>query len=67
VIALFIGEIREIWILGGLSRLFSTRMALTLGFLIALALVAKLVQRKYESRLAPSLSDSQRPPGDRSH
>jgi len=66
VIALFIGEIREIWILGGLSRLFSTRMALTLGFLIALALVAKLVQRKYESRLAPSLSDSRRSPEDRS-
>jgi len=66
VIALFFGEIRQIWILGDLARLFSTRMALSLGFLIALALVAKLVHRKYENRLAPSLSNSHRPPDDHS-
>ena len=66
VTTFFIGEIREIWISGDLGRLFSARMALSLGFLVALALIAKLVQRKYESRLAPSLSDSHRPPGDRS-
>ena len=66
VTTFFIGEIRDIWISGDRGRLFSARMALTLGFLIALALVAKLVQRKYESRLAPSLSDSSRSPEDRS-
>ena len=46
-ITFFIGEIREVWISGDTSRLFSIRMALSLGLLIALALVAKLVQRKY--------------------
>ena len=61
VTTFFIGEIREIWISGDRGRLFFAKMALCLGFLVALALIAKLVQRKYESRLAPSLSDSHRP------
>jgi uncharacterized membrane protein YdjX (TVP38/TMEM64 family) len=67
VTTFFIGEIREVWISGDRGWLFFVKMALSLGFLVALGLIAKLVQRKYESRLAPSLSDSQRPPGDRSH
>ena len=62
----FIGEIRDIWISGDRGRLFSARMALSLGLLVALALIAKLVQSKYESRPAPSLSDSRRPPDERS-
>ncbi len=62
----FIGEIREVWISGNRGRPFFAKMALSIGFLVALALIAKLVQRKYESRLAPSLSDSDRPPGDSS-
>ena len=66
VTTFFIGEIRDIWISGDRGRLFFAKMALCLGFLVALALIAKLVQRKYESRLAPSLSDSHRPLGDRS-
>ena len=66
VTTFFIGEIRQIWISGDLGRLFSARMALSLGLLVALAFIAKLVQRKYESRLAPPLSDSQLPPCDRS-
>ena len=66
VTTFFIGEIRDIWISGDRGRLFFARMALSLGFLVALALIAKLVQRKYVSRLAPSLDDSHRPPGDRS-
>ncbi len=66
VTTFFIGEIRDIWISGDPGRLFSGKMALSLGFLVALAFIVKLVQRKYESRLAPSLSDSHRPPGDRS-
>ncbi|MGA2026240.1 MAG: TVP38/TMEM64 family protein [Syntrophobacteraceae bacterium] len=65
VTTFFIGEIRDIWISGDRGRLFSGKMAFSLGFLIALALVAKLVQRKYESGLAPSLSDSHIPPDDR--
>ena len=66
VTTFFIGEIRDIWISGDRGRLFSARMALALGFLVALALIVKLVQRKYESRLASSLSDPNRPPGERS-
>jgi uncharacterized membrane protein YdjX (TVP38/TMEM64 family) len=66
VTTFFIGEIRDIWLSGDRGRLFFARMALYLGFLVALAIIARLVQRKYESRLAPSLSDSHRPPGDRS-
>jgi uncharacterized membrane protein YdjX (TVP38/TMEM64 family) len=62
----FVGEIRDIWISGDRGRLFSVRMALPLGLLVALALIAKLVQSKYESRPAPSLSDSHRPPDERS-
>jgi uncharacterized membrane protein YdjX (TVP38/TMEM64 family) len=62
----FIGEIRDIWISGDRGWLFSARMALSLGLLVALALIAKLVQSKYESRPAPSLSDSHRPPDERS-
>ncbi len=62
----FIGEIRHIWISGDHGRLFSARMGLSLGFLIALALIAKLVQSKYESKPAPSLRDSHRPPDERS-
>ncbi|MGA2936885.1 MAG: TVP38/TMEM64 family protein [Syntrophobacteraceae bacterium] len=65
VTTFFIGEIRDIWISGDRGRLFSARMALSLGLLIALALIAKLVQSKYESRPAPSLSDSHRPPDER--
>ena len=64
VTTFFIGEIREIWISGDRGRLFLAKMALSLGFLVALALIARLMQRKYESRLAPSLSDSHRPPGE---
>ncbi len=66
VTTFFIGQIREIWISGGWGALFFARMALPLGFLIALALVAKRVQRKYGSRPAPSLSYFHRPPNDRS-
>ncbi len=62
----FIGEIREIWISGDRGRLFSAKVAISLGLLVALALIAKLVQSKYESRPAPSLSDSHRPPDERS-
>jgi uncharacterized membrane protein YdjX (TVP38/TMEM64 family) len=65
VITFLIGEIREIWISGDPGWLFSARTALCLGFLIGLALIAKLVQRKYESRIAPSLSNPRRPPDDR--
>ena len=60
VTTFFIGEIRKIWISGDWGALFCTRMALSLGFLIALALIAKLVQRKYGSRPTPSLSYSHR-------
>ena len=66
VTTFFIGEVRGIWISGDRGLLFSGRMALSIGFLIALALIAKLVQRKYGSRPAPSLSYSHRPPDDRS-
>src|SRR5208283_2798464 len=66
VTTFFIGEIREIWISGDSGALFFARLALSLGFLIALALIAKRVQRKYGSRPAPSLSYSHRPPNDRS-
>jgi len=66
VTTFFIGEIRDIWISGDWGALFSTKMALSLGFLMALALIAKLVRRKYGSRPAPSLSYSHRPPDDRS-
>jgi uncharacterized membrane protein YdjX (TVP38/TMEM64 family) len=48
VTTFFIGEIREIWISGDWGRLFSVRMALSLGLLAALVLIAKVVQRKYE-------------------
>jgi len=47
-VTFFIGEIREIWISGDPGRLLSTRMALSLGTLIALAFVAKLIRRKYQ-------------------
>ncbi len=60
----FIGEIREAWISGDRGLLFFTKMALSIGFLVALWIIARLLQRKYESRLAPSLIDSHRPPGD---
>ncbi|MGO9020277.1 MAG: TVP38/TMEM64 family protein [Syntrophobacteraceae bacterium] len=66
VTTFFIGEIRDIWISGDWGALLSTKMALSLGFLIALALIAKLVQRKYGSRPAPSLTYPHRPPDDRS-
>ena len=46
-VTFFIGEIREIWISQDPGRLFSTRMALSLGTLIALASVAKLIRRRY--------------------
>ncbi len=62
----FIGEIRDIWISGDRGRLFSARIALSLGSLIALGLIAKLAQSKYAGKPAQSLSDSPRPPDDRS-
>ena len=46
-ITFFIGELREIWISRDLCRLLSARMALSVGFLIALVFVAKLIQSKY--------------------
>ncbi len=61
LITFFFGEIRQIWISGARGRLFSTRVALSLGFLAAVALIAKLARRKYENRSVPSLSDSHRP------
>jgi uncharacterized membrane protein YdjX (TVP38/TMEM64 family) len=53
VFIFFIGMIREIYLSGDWSRLFSPQMALALGFLIALALIAKRVQRKCERRSGP--------------
>ena len=53
VFIFFIGMIREIYLSGDWSRLISAKMALALGFLIALALIAKLVQRKCERGCAP--------------
>jgi len=46
-VTFFIGEIREIWISQDPGRLLSTRMALSLGTLIALASVAKLIRKRY--------------------
>jgi uncharacterized membrane protein YdjX (TVP38/TMEM64 family) len=46
VTTFFIGEIRDIWISGDWGALFSTKMSLALALLMALALIAKLVQRK---------------------
>jgi uncharacterized membrane protein YdjX (TVP38/TMEM64 family) len=65
VTTFLIGEIRDIWISGDRGRLLSARMGLSLGLLVALVLIAKLVQSKYESRPAPSLNDSHRPPDER--
>ena len=48
VFIFFIGMIREIYLSGDWSQLFSAKMAIALGFLIVLALIAKLVQRKCE-------------------
>jgi uncharacterized membrane protein YdjX (TVP38/TMEM64 family) len=53
VFTFFIGMIREIYLSGDWSQLISAKMAMALGFLIALALIAKLVQRKYERGCAP--------------
>jgi len=55
VFIFFIGMIREIYLSGDWSQLFSAKMAIALGFLIVLALIAKLVQRKCErgSALVP--------------
>ena len=53
VFIFFIGMIREIYLSGDWSQLFSSKMALALGFLIALALIAKWVQKKCERGSAP--------------
>jgi uncharacterized membrane protein YdjX (TVP38/TMEM64 family) len=53
VFIFFIGMIREIYLSGDWSQLFSSQMALALGFLVALALIAKRVQRKCERGSAP--------------
>jgi len=53
----FIGEIRDIWILGDWGLLFSVRVALSLGFLTALVLIAKLVKKKFSNRPVLSLED----------
>jgi uncharacterized membrane protein YdjX (TVP38/TMEM64 family) len=52
VITFFIGTLREIWISGDWSRLFSARIALSLGFLIVSTLIAILVRRKCEKTSA---------------
>lgn len=46
-ITFLIGQIREFWISGDLSRLISTRMILCAGFLIAVAFAAKAIKKKY--------------------
>jgi uncharacterized membrane protein YdjX (TVP38/TMEM64 family) len=56
-IIFFIGMIRDIYFSGDWSRLFSARMALSLGFLIGLALIAKLMHRKYDRRSASGPGD----------
>ncbi len=66
VTTFFIGEIRDIWISGDWGALYSTKMSLSLALLMALALIAKLVQRKYGRRPTQSLSYSHRSPDDRS-
>lgn len=53
VFIFFIGMIREIYLSGEWSELFSARMALSLGSLITLGIIAKLVQRKCERGSAP--------------
>jgi len=64
VVIFFIGKTREIYFSGDWSRLFSTEMFLSLGFMISLALIAKLVHRKCERVSAlvqgnPSAPDGQ--------
>ena len=56
VVTFFIGEIREAWISGDGGRLFSARMVLSIGFLAAVAFVAKLAQRKYDKKLRSSVA-----------
>lgn len=53
VFIFFIGMVREIYLSGEWSQLFSARMALSLGSLITLGIIAKLVHRKCERGSAP--------------
>ena len=59
VITFFIGEMREVWISGDMSRFFSAKMALSLGSLAAVVVVAKLAQRKYGKRPAQTKASSE--------
>ncbi len=54
VITFFFGALRDIWISGNWGRLLSVRMALSLGFLMALALIANLVRSKFGRGPAPA-------------
>lgn len=57
VVTFLIGEIRAFWITGDLCHLYSTRMLLCLGLFIAVALTAKIAQRRYLSRPGQGLCD----------
>ncbi len=50
IITFFIGELRDVWICKDWGRLLSARMALSIGALIALGLIANLVQKKFEKK-----------------
>ncbi|MGC9963974.1 MAG: VTT domain-containing protein [Syntrophobacteraceae bacterium] len=58
VVTFFIGALRDIWISGDWGRLFSARLVLSLGFLMALVLGANLARSKFERRPAPAVSPS---------
>jgi uncharacterized membrane protein YdjX (TVP38/TMEM64 family) len=47
-VTFFVGEIREVWISGDPGRLFSARLAFSLGSLLLLALVARLIRKRYQ-------------------
>ena len=48
VIAFFFGELRDTWMSRDWSRLISARVLLAFGFIIALAVLARLFQKKLE-------------------
>ncbi|MHC1730367.1 MAG: TVP38/TMEM64 family protein [Syntrophobacteraceae bacterium] len=60
VVIFFIHTIKEIWISGDYGLLFSTRMALSIAFLLATALIVKQIQRKCGKKPLPAPAGGQR-------